>query len=311
MTTTLETIQQLFSTLTHPWVFMAISASHIPLTIRTLIRNRDWRGLLVPSAFCDALFGHFWATAGPMVKAHAEVRVIPLLEGRVKDGEAHDHVVGLPVSGKVIEIGAGSGMWADVFCKINTSGNATNDTLRGEGASSVRKRMASSAITKIYGVEPNPESVRALRKRVKDIGLDDIYEVVPVGIESLSDPSAFKGEPIEPGSIDCIVSVLCLCSVPNQKENIEALYKLLKPGGRWYVYEHVKVKRSGLVQTFLSLYQRFVNVPWSFFIGSCRLCNNTGEHLREAGSWSAIDLVRPASDPVYQLLPHVWGTLTK
>lgn len=40
-------------------------------------------------------------------------------------------------------------------------------------------------------------------------------------------------------SVDCIVSVLCLCSIPDAKTNIAELYRCLKPGGRWYVYEHV------------------------------------------------------------------------
>jgi SAM-dependent methyltransferase len=119
-----------------------------------------------------------------------------------------------------------------------------------------RRRTKASAdqgsISKIYGIEPNPQSYTALRQRVKDIGLEDVYEVVPVGIEDVTDPTAWDGK-IEPGSVDCIVGVLCLCSIPDQEKNIHYLYNLLKPGGRWYVYEHVKATRGGL---FMRLYQR-------------------------------------------------------
>lgn len=243
----LDTLKDFFTHLTFPWLFMSISARHIPSTIATLVSNRQWRTLLSPWGFNEALFGNFWATVGPQIKSSAEVRVIPLLEGRVRDGAVQEQAVGPPVSGRVIEVGAGSGMWADVFSKIGGAEEQQVDGVRRRGV------RPGSGLTKIYGVEPNPQSAEALRQRVKDVGLDDVYEVVPVGIESLSDPNAWSGKAIEPGSIDCIVSILCLCSIPDQDENIKSLYKLLKPGGRWYVYEHVKAERGGIL---VSIYQR-------------------------------------------------------
>lgn len=169
----------------------------------------------------------------------------------MRDGEVNDTVVGVPLEGRVIEVGAGSGMWADVFSKIGGPHSESSDGVRRRG----------NKLTKVYGIEPNPQSAAALRQRVKEVGLEDIYEVIPLGIESLSDPSAWTGTTIERGSIDCIVSILCLCSIPDQEENIKALYKLLKPGGRWYVYEHVKVERGGLL---LNIYQRKYLLSVSF-----------------------------------------------
>jgi hypothetical protein len=47
--------------------------------------------------------------------------------------------------------------------------------------------------------------------------------------------------------------VLCLCSIPDPAENIALLYKCLKPGGRWYVFEHVVAfPEQG---RFMALYQ--------------------------------------------------------
>jgi SAM-dependent methyltransferase len=236
-------LKDCFSALIDPWLFMSISARHIPITIRQLILTRDYQAFFSLSKFCDALFGQFWVTVGPQVKSGAEARVIPLLEGRVAGGEVHNEIVGTPLSGTVIEIGAGSGMWADVFAQIRTgTEDHVNDPIE------VRHRRKKNNLTKIYGIEPNPVSAAALRQRVAEVGLDDIYEVVPAGIEDLATQSA-----IEPGTIDCIVCILCLCSIPDQQENIRALYKLLKPGGRWYVYEHVKADRSGVL---MSIYQR-------------------------------------------------------
>lgn len=240
------TLKDLLTHLIDPWLFMSISARHIPRTIFNLLRAGRISTLLSPWAFRDVLFGDFWATVGPHVKMKGEERVIPLLEGRVKDGMVQEDVHCAPVSGRVIEVGAGSGMWADVFSKIGGGSEEEEEGVRRRGV------KPGSGLTKIYGVEPNPTSAKALRERVQEVGLGEIYEVVPVGIESLSDPTAWSGTTIEPGSIDCIVSILCLCSIPDQEMNVKALYELLKPGGRWYVYEHVKARRAGLLH---SLYQ--------------------------------------------------------
>lgn len=245
----LETLKDVFLHLIDPWLFMFISLQHLPSTVRELLAARAWRTLLWPPALGNALFGNFWATVGPGVKTTAEKRVVPLLEGRVSRGVVRDDVVGEPVRGVVLEIGAGSGMWTDVLAKFTPGAGPAGSTRRR-----TRQSTASAAgITKIYGVEPNPTSAAALRQRVRDYGLDDVYEVVPVGIESLGDAEAWGGDLIQPGTVDCIVGVLCLCSIPDPEENIRRLYELLKPGGRWYVYEHVQAERGGFP---LRVYQR-------------------------------------------------------
>ncbi|KAM4057829.1 methyltransferase [Hirsutella rhossiliensis] len=309
----LTTLQDLVVHLVEPWLFMAISLRHVPQTVRAVVASGQLATLLSPSAFSDALFGQFWATVGPDVKQASEAHVVPLLEGRVSAGRVHRDVVAVPVHGTVVEIGAGSGMWADVFARIRagsapppSSAPGHADDGRGDGPRE-RKKEPAARITKIYGVEPNPQSAAALARRVQQVGLADIYQVVPVGIESVSDPSAWAGQ-IPPGSVDCIVGVLCLCSIPDPEDNIRRLHKLLKPGGRWYVYEHVKATRGGLL---LRLYQRLVNIPWSFFLGSCRICRSTDKTLRAAGSWQEVDLAQPPSEAPYCVLPHVLGTLTK
>ncbi|KAL9088458.1 MAG: hypothetical protein Q9165_006182 [Trypethelium subeluteriae] len=248
----MESLKDVFQHLTFPWLFMSVSARRIPYTIRTLISEGRWQTLLSLDGFRDALFGNFWAVVGPNVRLNAEVRVIPLLEGRVRNGEVSDHVVGKPVSGRILEIGAGTGMWADVFLKIDTTGQSA--VAENASGSTTQRRVATHGISKIYGVEPHAQSAKALRQRTKELGMEDMYEAIPVGIEQLDDPHATgSATTMEPGSIDCIVSILCLCSIPDQERNIKALYKLLKPGGRWYAYEHVKVKRGGVL---LGWYQR-------------------------------------------------------
>ncbi|KAF9992364.1 hypothetical protein BGZ80_005947 [Entomortierella chlamydospora] len=290
-----------FDNLMEPWHFMWLSLTHIPATIRALVAAKDYATLFSPSGFREALFGTLWGTVGPEIKASKEGHVIALLEGRVNDGRIVEKAVTTPIYGTVLEIGAGSGMWVDVLARYCNGVDATG-RLRNRN-----RKNAGNGITKIYGVEPNPISAKALEKRVKEVGLEDIYQVVPVGIESVDDPSAWNGK-IEPGSVDCIFGILCLCSIPEPEKNIQLLYRLLKPGGHWIVYEHVKVSRGGPLMSF---YQRFSNIGWSLLMGSCRICRDTEKSLRAAGVWQEINLGQPPDETASNVLPHIAGTLKK
>lgn len=112
-------------------------------------------------------------------------------------------------SGTVLDIGPGSGEWVSVFDK--------------------------SKITKIYGVEPNRDHHPALRKKIKEAGLEGRYEIVPVGVEDLG------VKWVGLGSVDTVVTVQCLCSVDEPRKMMGELYGYLKEGGSWIVYEHVVV----------------------------------------------------------------------
>ncbi|KAF4989765.1 hypothetical protein FGRMN_8916 [Fusarium graminum] len=294
----LSTLKELGESLIGPYLFMSIAMRFLPATLLETISNKDFRTLFSPSRFKDAWFGNFWAFIGPEVKANAEARVIPLLEGRVRSGHVGDEVVGEPINGVVLEIGAGSGMWADVFAKVNVGAN-TEGTDGG-----VRRRKGGKGLTRVYGIEPNPKSAAALGRRVKEIGLDGVYEVLPVGIESINEEGR-----IEPESVDCIVTILCLCSIPEPEKNVKLLYQSLKKGGRWYAYEHVRISENRGV--FLRAYQWVTGLVWSQVMGSCRICRSTGKTLREAGPWDKIDLAQPVGEARFAMLPHILGTLTK
>ncbi|KAK3179853.1 hypothetical protein K4F52_008771 [Lecanicillium sp. MT-2017a] len=293
-----------------PWIFMSWSLGHLPGTIVRLIRNGQFGTLLSPSELSFANFGNFWGSVGPLVKNDFKPNVIPLLEGRVRGGAIHDEVVSEPVSGVVLEVGAGSGMWTDVFASI-AGLNPQDDGKNGEGYN-LRRRTAGGgavappAITKIYGVEPNPTSAKSLRKRVTEFGLEGTYEVVPVGIEQVNDPDAWSGS-IEEGSVDCIVCICCLCSIPEPEKNVRLLYNLLKPGGRWYVHEHVRTESN----FFMRWYQWYLDFFWQPAMGGCCLCRPTKETILSAGSFSKVDICQPPDESTWSHAPHAFGTLTK
>jgi SAM-dependent methyltransferase len=208
---------------------MAIALSYLPSTLLTALVTRDFSTLLSPTRLRAAWFGRFWAVVGPLVRANAEAKVIPLLQGRVTHGvipppsptptnttpsdQPQPHPA---VSGTVLEVGPGSGMWTSLFTPAHLP-----------------------AIRKVYGIEPNTGVHPLLAAQVAAADLEETYEIVPVGIEDLATSGRVARE-----SVDCIVTVMCLCSIPEPRRNMAQLYGYLKPGGRWYVYEHVKCFRE-------------------------------------------------------------------
>lgn len=130
----------------------------------------------------------------------------------------------------------------------------------GPGMGSQLPRYDVSKLTKVYGVEPNGELHGALRSKIAECGLEDIYEIVPCGIE---DVTRLKKHGISLGSIDTILSMQVLCSVPDPDEILRRLYALLKPGGRFIIYEHVKSRDllSMVVQSRLYVSFSALEIP--------------------------------------------------
>ncbi|KAK1963941.1 methyltransferase domain-containing protein [Colletotrichum sublineola] len=293
----LSEISQLFWAIVGPWTYMSYSAYYLPPTVLGLIRSGDFATLLSLSRLRNAWFSAFWGWAGPQIRAGNWNRMLALLEGRVTGGSAVEDPVHPPVGGIVLEIGPASGLWVSLFSKGGEKPGASQSGLR---------RRVAEGVSKVYGVEPSTDVHPALRKRVQEAGLEGTYEIVPTGIESLSDPTAWNGK-IEKGSVDCIVSILCLCSIPEPDKNIPELYSYLKKGGRWYLFEHVQASRSWPIR----LYQRFVNLFWPRALNGCQLCRDTEKTLRSAGPWADIDVSQPSDEPWCRVVPHIFGICTK
>ncbi|CAG8978618.1 hypothetical protein HYALB_00013218 [Hymenoscyphus albidus] len=180
--------------------------------------------------------------------------------------------------GVVLDIGPGSGEWLPHFDP--------------------------SKITKIYGIEPNVGHHARLRERISEVGLSSKYIIAPVGVEDLDE--WMKNEDDWHGA-DSIITVLCLCSIPQAEGIIKGLYGCLKQGGCWIVHEHVKAKEG----RWIGWYQYSVNFIWPHFIGGCSITKDTEALLKRAGPWSKVDLSQPEGESEYSALPHVRGTLVK
>ncbi|PLB35420.1 class I SAM-dependent methyltransferase [Aspergillus candidus] len=133
-------------------------------------------------------------------------------------------------SGVVLDVGPGSGAWMYLF--------------------SPRRNPN---ISKLLLLEPNENFHQSLKMTAEEHGLAGRYEILGNGTTSLEKIG------IQTGSIDTITTVHVLCSVSQPHILIKDLYRYLKPGGQWLVYEHVRVKGKG---AFIAYWQAAINIIW-------------------------------------------------
>lgn len=202
-----------------PWQFLGIAISYLPSALRRLLQTNSLQDLTYKHVK-DTWFSEFWNRTGANIRQGNGTRITALLEGRISRASVVDKPVVAPAGGVVLDIGPGSGFWVDLYAKADTGD------------------------LQVFGVEPNVAVHGDLRMRVHQSGLDGVYNIISAGIEDIDkfqvigfDGSASK---IEKGSVDSIVTLLCLCGIPEPEKNIAELYQYLKKGGRWYVFEHVK-----------------------------------------------------------------------
>lgn len=159
-------------------------------------------------------------------------------------------------------------------------------------------------VTHWKAIEPDRKLADECKIALSEMG--DRATVFDGYLHELDDP---------PNSYDCIIFTTLLCSVPNPDEIVRDAHRLLKPGGKLYLIEHVGDKpgiRAGI--------QVIAKVPWKLLTG-CNCRNNPISPLSQKGLWEGIEgdvRMIPAPlrvkkfSPMLELLkPFVMTTLTK
>ncbi|MCJ1301483.1 hypothetical protein MMC08_004284 [Hypocenomyce scalaris] len=173
----------------------------------------------------------------------------------------------------------------------------------GPGDGQQISRLDPSKITKIYGIEPNLALHPELRTSIAKAGLENIYTIVPCGIE---DRAELRKYGIESEGMDTILSIKVLCSVPEPERMTRELYRLLKPGGQLLLSEHVRSRN-----VLSRLIQEMYNIAWPHLLAHCQLTRPTDEYLMKAGNWDKVDFLKYKDEKDFEILPHICGRLMK
>ena len=117
--------------------------------------------------------------------------------------------------------------------------------------------------------EPDAWMRKGLSKRLQDNALT-AYEISSAGVEDLSYAA---------DTFDTVVCALVLCTVPDPHQALDAIHRVLKPGGRLIFLEHVlahdRPKRAR--------WQRFWNPLWKRCMGGCEVIRDTAGSIESAG----------------------------
>ncbi|MFF7678342.1 class I SAM-dependent methyltransferase [Actinacidiphila glaucinigra] len=140
------------------------------------------------------LFARFYARCGPVMDARAGFA-------------AHRETALAGLTGRVIEIGAGSGL---------------------------NFRHYPRTVAEVVAIEPE----RHLRRLAVDAAQ---HAEVPVDVV----PGVAEALPVKSEAFDAAVASLVLCSVRDQKRALAELHRVLRPGGELRLLEHCRAEGRG------------------------------------------------------------------
>jgi ubiquinone/menaquinone biosynthesis C-methylase UbiE len=166
-------------------------------------------------------------------------RVAEMSERR--GGAEHRRKLLTGLSGQVIEVGAGSGA---NFAHYPTT------------------------VSEVVAVEPE----RYLRERAQRAATQ-----APVAVSVVD--GVGDRLPGEDGSFDAGIAALVLCTVPDQKQALAELFRVIRPGGELRFYEHVVSHTK-----WEARFQRLADATfWPHVAGGCHLARDTTSGIEQAG----------------------------
>lgn len=142
---------------------------------------------------------------------------------------------------------------ADAHGRVLEVGCGTGLGLLGYGAD-----------VELFALEPNFDALRWARRRD-----DHDARLVCASAEAI---------PFADESFDCVVSSLVLCSVPDADRGLAELKRVLRPGGRLLMLEHVQA-RSTVGARLLD----WLQPVWTWITGGCHPNRHTVAAVERAG----------------------------
>ncbi len=125
-----------------------------------------------------------------------------------------------------------------------------------------------SGVERVTATEPEPAMASRLRQRAATAAMT--VEVIEAPGEAL---------PVASGSVDVVVATLVLCTVFDPEQTVAEIHRVLGPGGRLLLLEHVAA-RPGTARRRL---QGAIAPAWRVVARGCHLARDTRAILSAGG----------------------------
>lgn len=126
----------------------------------------------------------------------------------------------------------------------------------------------SPEVRQVYGVDPSAQLLRMARKRVV-AGCVKV-ELLPQSVE--------ESLPLNTGSIDTVVTTWTLCSIPNARQALRQIKRVLKSAGCLIFVEHGRAPDAEVVR-----WQERLTPLWKHVGGGCHLNRKIDEIITAEG----------------------------
>ena len=144
-------------------------------------------------------------------------------------------------TGDVVEIGVGPGLNLQYY-------NTTN-------------------VNKVIGIDPSDELNKVAKKNANKVNLDIEFNLSSA--ESIDLPTS---------SVDSVVCTFSLCSIPDPKKALNEIYRILKPGGKYFFCEH------GISPDFFTkVFQNVTNIFYPKLSGGCHANRDIPKLITDSG----------------------------
>ena len=177
-------------------------------------------------------------------------------------GRRRQRLVG-QASGRVLDLGAGTG---ESFKHIPAT------------------------VRELVALEPDPAMLRQARPRTGETSV--AVRIVQGASEQL---------PFATATFDTVVACLVLCSVRDLDVTVAEIHRVLRPGGRLLLMEHVRAADEALAE-----WQDLVQRPWSWVNGGCHPNRPAVAAIQDAGFRFAT-----LEHYGFPVLPHVEGSAVR
>ncbi len=150
----------------------------------------------------------------------------------------------------------------------------------------------------VIATEPDPYMLKRAEQKARELG--KAIELREAPAEEL---------PFDDDSFDVVITTLVMCSVNDQQKALSEIKRVLKPGGEYRFYEHVRYENA-----FGAFWQDVVTPMWGWFGAGCHPNRDTGRSIREAGFGNVESSVKntfPPIPPFICVRPQLRGVATR